>query len=1192
MHLKSIELQGFKSFIHKTKLEFGPGVSVIVGPNGSGKSNITDAIRWVIGEQSAKILRGSKMEDVIFSGTKNRKPLGMAEVSMVLDNSDGFLPLEFNEVSITRRTYRSGEGEYLINNAPCRLKDIHQLFQDTGIGTDGFSIISQGKVEEILSAKPEERRSIIEETAGIVKYRNRKKEAVRKLQDTEQSLERVQDIIYELSSQIEPLREQAERAKVYLALKEESDRLEINLLVHILEDIHVKLQEAQSNEAEKQRAHLEMEVQRGKNEACIEELRFRLTQRDETINELQQKVFQIFSRLEQGESEVRLRKARQDTIKEELTKSRQEIEKLTQLISQSEQSILQEKQRYSTLRGAVQEYDASIKAREKAQKDKTTGIITLEEKIESLKNDSFEMVQNMAELRNKISACGQKVQALDHLWSRLLEQEREFEQFLRDNQLKQEDLSLNTQGLRREKAWTEESIVGLSQKISMLEEKEKEMTAREVEQREELQRMKTRLNLLQEMQHDYEGYFPGVKALLLAARKKHPGVRGVVGVVAELIKVKDSMRLAVETALGGALQDIVTETDGDAKNGIEYLKSIKGGRATFLPLNVIHRPDNQDLAAKVQNMKGVLGFASDLLTCDAKVRPAVDFLLKRILVVRDMDAALSAARALKHQVRIVTLEGDQIHAGGSLTGGSQQKKGRNLLSRINEIGELEEKIKNLSGEFEKTVQDLADCRKGLNAEKNLLEQKQNLIREWEHQLMQNLREENQLREAHTMTEKNILAVRGEIDDNRREKENLEQEKKVLLELQLRLEKENQDLSTALLSLQEELKEQKTSLNEDHDDLTELKVKMAELIQKEGETKRNLHRLEEEKVSRLHNLTQEKEGAKALEAELAETEMGIQEEKKQILALSREKEVEERCLNEEKHKRLADNQQLAELEKEDREMAKIQTRLGQELHQWELKKNRLEMEWEKQGERLDEKFALTFEQARLKKEDLPSRKGVTLRINEIAREINALGTINLSAIEEHQRVTERYSFLTEQQKDLVEAKGSLFKVINEMDQIITQRFQNTFEQVSRHFNETFTRLFGGGSAQLVMTDRENILETGIDLVVQPPGKKLQHLNLFSGGEKALTGIALLFAILRVKPSPFCVLDEIEASLDETNVDRFAAFMQELSQESQFIVVSHRQGTMEVADLLYGITMEENGVSKCLSVKLADMEIVSA
>ncbi|MEL7566327.1 MAG: chromosome segregation protein SMC [Dehalobacterium sp.] len=1192
MYLKSIELHGFKSFIDKTKLEFEPGVSVIVGPNGSGKSNIADAIRWVLGEQSAKTLRGSKMEDVIFAGTKKRKPLGMAEVCLTLDNSEGFLPLEFNEVTVTRRTYRSGEGEYLINNVPCRLKDIHNLFVDTGMGNDGFFIIGQGKVDEILTAKPEERRSIIEETAGIVKYRNRKKEAVRKLQDTEQNLERIQDIIYELSAQLEPLKEQSEKAAVYQRLRAESDQLEINLIVHTMEDVREKLNEARQAVETKQLDVFKGEALSAKYESQIEELRFNIELWDEEINKLQQEVFQVFSLVEQTESEGKLLSARRDTIREEMTKLNEELKESEQKATSLAQDIAREESHQHSLEKSIREYKDAVVLREDAQKEKADGILSMEREIESLKNNTFELVQIMADIRNKISGCEQRFQTLDHLWARLTNQEQEFIRFLEHNEQKKEELeqnSLNTQG---EKGRVEESISNLEKEIMQLQSKERNLIQLELKKRDNLQTLKARLNLLSEMQHDYEGYYPGVKSILLAARKKHPSAAGVVGVMAELIKVPEQVRVAVETALGGGLQDIVTETDLDAKKAIEYLKNVKGGRATFLPLNTINQPDNKDLASKIQGIGGVIGFAADLITCEDKVRPAVSYLLKRILVVKDMDAALAAARALRQQAKVVTLEGDLVNPGGSLTGGSQQKRANNLLSRMSEIEDLQKGIKNIAQDLHETERLLGECREKIDQQKSQQQQNQDRFKELEHVLAQYRRDEIQLVQAQDMTKKNLSAVQLEIADNRQQKDSLKDEKTDLEEELQKREKEKIDLTKLVSSLQEQLKVQKESLTEKSDNLTEFKIKLAALTQEETAVKKTISRIREEKDAQIF-LMEKKMGEKSgLEQELSQKEKDALAIKNNILQLNRQKEEKEGFLNQKKHQRTAESQHLAEIEKEEKETNRELDKLRQELHQWELKKSRMEMEWEKQMERLQDKFHLNFEQALLQKEELPSRKAAVSRITEIEREIASLGSINLSSIDEYQRVNERHGFLSGQQQDLLEAKVSLFKVIGEMDRIMTQRFQATFDLVSIHFNNTFNKLFGGGSAELRLTNPENILETGIDIVVQPPGKKLQHLNLLSGGEKAMTGIALLFAILNVRPSPFCVLDEIEAALDEANVDRFAAYMYELSAKTQFIAVSHRQGTMEIADVLYGITMEESGVSKSLSVKLADLGAVSA
>jgi len=1192
MHLKSIELHGFKSFIDKTKLEFEPGVSVIVGPNGSGKSNIADAIRWVLGEQSAKTLRGSKMEDVIFAGTKKRKPLGMAEVCLTLDNSEGFLPLEYNEVTVTRRTYRSGEGEYLINNVPCRLKDINNLFVDTGMGNDGFFIIGQGKVDEILTAKPEDRRSIIEETAGIVKYRNRKKEAVRKLQDTEQNLERIQDIIYELSTQLEPLKEQSEKAAIYQRLRAESDQLEINLIVHTMEDVREKLNEARQVVEVKQLDVFKGEALSAKYESQIEELRFNIELWDEEINKLQQEVFQVFSLVEQTESEGKLLSARRDTIREEMAKLNEELGELEQKVASFAQEIIKEENHQHSLEKYIREYQGAVILREDAQKEKAGNILAIEREIESLKNNTFDLVQIMADIRNKVSGCEQKFQTLDHLWIKLTNQEQEFVRFLESNEQKKQELeqdSLNAQG---EMDRVERNISHLEKEIICLQSKERDLMQQELKKRDNLQTLKARLNLLSEMQHDYEGYYPGVKSVLLAARKKHPNVVGVVGVMAELIKVPDQVRIAVETALGGGLQDIVTETDLDAKKAIDYLKSVKGGRATFLPLNTINQPDNKDMALKIQGIDGVLGFASDLITCEAKVRPAVGYLLKRILVVKDMDAALAAGRALRHQAKVVTLEGDLVNPGGSLTGGSQQKRTNNLLSRMSEIEDLKKRIKEIAQDLHETEGVLAGCRQDIDGKKSQRHQNQDRLKELEHVLAQYRRDEIQLVQAQDMAKKNLSTVQMEIVDNRQQKDSLKVEKTHLEEELQEKEKEKVDLTELVSSLQEQLRLQKESLSEKSDNLTEFKIKLAALTQEETAVKSTIRRLREEKDAQIF-LIEKKMGEKSgLEQELSQKEKDMLTIKNSVLQLNRQKGEKEDLLNQKKHQRTAESQRLAEIEKEEKETNKDLGKLGQELHQWELKKNRMEMDWEKQMERLQDKFQLNFDQAMLRKEELPSRKAASSRITEIEREIALLGPINLSSIDEYQRVNERHGFLSGQQQDLLEAKASLFKVIGEMDRIMTQRFQATFDLVSIHFNDTFNKLFGGGSAELRLTNPENILETGIDIVVQPPGKKLQHLNLLSGGEKAMTGIALLFAILNVRPSPFCVLDEIEAALDEANVDRFAAYMYELSVKTQFIAVSHRQGTMEVADVLYGITMEESGISKSLSVKLSDLGAISA
>ncbi|ATW24627.1 chromosome segregation protein SMC [Candidatus Formimonas warabiya] len=1192
MYLKTIELHGFKSFTDRTKLEFGPGVSVIVGPNGSGKSNIADAIRWVLGEQSARVLRGSKMEDIIFAGTKKRKPLGMAEVSLTLDNSDGLLPLDYNEVTVTRRTYRSGEGEYLINNSTCRLKDVQNLFADTGMGSDGFSIIPQGKVDEILNAKSEERRSIIEETAGIVKYRNRKKEAARKLQETEQSLDRIQDIIFELSSQLDPLKEQAEQAKSYKKLKAEGDELEINLVVHVMEEVQEKLNEARESVDQKKLEMFQLEAGNAKLDSSVEELRFQIQEWDEEINQMQQELYQLFGQAEQTEAEVKLSLARQDALSGQIGKLAEEHQEVEEKFSALDQMMGRETQNHLDLETRIKDLKDLLAAREDNQKEEAESIENLERKIEARKNSAFDLMQEIADVRNKINNCAQHGLTLDNIWAKLTGQEKELEEFIKLNGDRKQSTEAHNREREKEIKAIQEEILALNEQIIGLEGTEQDLVQRNNRERESIQSSKARLNLLTEMQNDYEGYYPGVKAVLMAAKRKHPATKEVLGVIAELVKVPEPYRLAVETAFGGGLQDIVTDTDLGAKEAIEFLKKTKGGRATFLPLNTISRPDHKDLAQKVQEIPGFTGFASDLVSCEAKVRPAVDYLLKRIIVVKNMDVALQAARAVRYQAKIVTWEGDVINPGGSLTGGSQQKKAGNLLSRMGEIETLKKTLAKMEAGAKETERLLADCRGQMAGMKNDREKNMARERELEQELFQGRRDLAQLTEALDLSGKNLAAVHMEIAENRSKKEELGGEERILTEHLDQAEGKNQDLAREISTFQEQLKIRKENLTTGHDGLTEIKVKLAALTQEETAVKRTLHRLREEKDT-LVALGEKKLHEKyALEKELAQKDQELLETKKTLLTLSRDKGEKEQALNGKKHHRTAESQRLGDLEKDAKENAKKLAFLQQEYHQWELKKNRWEMEWEKHLEKLAEKFKVSFEQALLKKKEIVSKRAVALRISEIEKEIAILGTVNLNAIEEYDRVNERYQFLSLQQKDLVEAREALYKVIGEMDRIMTQRFQDTFWAVSHQFNHTFNQLFGGGFAELRLTDPGNLLETGVEIVVQPPGKRLQHLSLLSGGEKALTGIALLFAILIVRPSPFCVLDEIEAALDEANVDRFAAHLHQFSGKTQFIVVSHRQGTMEIADVLYGVTMEENGISKSLSVKLADVSGISA
>lgn len=1189
MYLKSIELHGFKSFNERTKLEFRPGISAIVGPNGSGKSNITDAVRWVLGEQSARILRGSKMEDVIFSGTNKRKPLGLAEVSITLDNSDGCLPLEFNEVTVTRRTYRSGEGEYLINNTLCRLKDVHNLFIDTGIGSDGFAIIGQGKVEEILNSKPEERRSFVEETAGIVKYRNRKKEAARKLQETEQNIERIQDIISELSGRLEPLEEQAKKVASFKLLKTEGDSLEISLAIHNMGEIKVKQDSINSQIDDKNNEITQVQAKQAKLEAQVEQKKIHIDHWDEEIGELQRELIRISGDSRRRETEISLNMSRQENMIGQAARWDLELKSLREKTILIDEQIIKEEKRLQDLMKEVKEHRDRVLEWEDIQKEQVDNIRILEEKIESVKTAAFDLAQEITDVKNKINYESQHFRSLISLGDKLKDQEQKYHHYIAELGQKYHDIEEKNQEFQSHISILKAEISSLDDQISGLEEVERKVLEENSSTRETLQSKKSRLNLLQEMQSGYEGYYPGVKAVLLAKQKNHPLCQNILGVLAELIRVPENYRLALETALGGAVQNIITRSDEDAKEAIEFLKKTKSGRATFLPLNTVKKVEGEDLIHKLKDLSGVVGLAADLITCHHEIQPAIDFLLKRVVIVKNMDTAVNAAWKLKHQIRIVTLEGDIVNPGGSLTGGSIQSKKGSVFSRLGEIEALQNQLDYYVQQCHAGEKKLARCREELNCVKAKKDKSMKRLKDFEVNYSGLQKDLFQIQEAQKTANGNLNAIHIDLKKNYLEQDETHKKEEGLKLQLITIEEQFHNLTEDVHTLNRHLKETKESNSKDNEGLTAVKVRLAALDQEESTVKQTLKRLFREKDLFISDINEKEKEKKELEIELESIAKVIKESKQALILLEKNDKETEVVLSSKNHLRDAENQGLIEDEKKVKEIAKKQIVLHQEFNQLEMKKNRLDIEWEKYLERLQDKFQIDYEQAVGQKREITSKRAAAIRISEIEREITSLGPVNPNAVDEFEKVHERYQFLSKQQADLLEARNALFKVIDEMDLIMALKFKETLHQLNKQFNNTFYQLFGGGNAELRMTDADCLLETGIDIVVQPPGKKLQHHNLLSGGEKALTGIALLFAILEVRPSPFCIFDEIEAALDESNVDRFADYLRKYAQKTQFIVVSHRQGTMEAADVLYGVTMEEKGISKAVSVKLVDVDI---
>ncbi len=1181
-----MELVGFKSFADKTELEFVQGITAVVGPNGSGKSNISDGIRWVLGEQSAKSLRGGKMEDIIFAGSDTRKAVNYGEVSLTLDNSDEELPLDFSEVTVTRRVHRSGDSEYFINKQPCRLKDITELFMDTGIGKEAYSIIGQGRIEEILSTKSEDRRGIFEEASGIVKYKTRKKEAEKKLEETEQNLLRIHDLVSELEDQIEPLREQSEKAARYKQLKEELKRDEISMYVFQIEQLHRSWTEANEKLAGLREEQLALSGVVSQHDARLEKHRLEARRLEEELDRLQETLLRLSEELEKCEGYGEVLKERKTNLTHNRSQLMQTIELQEKRIAEKESEYASLKQKYDAIAKQLERLQAKLKDEE----DKLLGVSggTSGETEERIRGELLETLNKLAQARNEIRYAQQQTESLARRLDRLEEEgARWTEQRDKVAQRKQETAGRLEQlvgeiaSLREQYAETDKKV---KSKQALLD--EALLAIRKWEQK--LDALVSRRDTMREMQNDYDGFMQGVKEVL-KARNKEGGLRGIRGAVAELIQVPAQMETAIETALGGALQHIVVDSEAHGREAIAYLKRRQLGRATFLPLDVIRGrsiPESEKKA--IQGENGFVGIAVDLVRCDSEFQHVVSSLLGNVIVAETLEQANRLAARCQYRYRVVTLDGDIVNPGGSMTGGSLHKKNASLLGRQRQIDELDREIADsgdrlaqLKEKAEKVKAEIADGVSALEQLRQTGEQK----RIEEQQLRAEL---NQLENEARNALEQLSLYNQERESLEAERRQYEERKKAAEQASSALEAEEARLQQALRDAELHRKASESAKEELQTQLTELKVQAASVAQEKQSLQVQLDRFMSDKTEMERELESNRQTLRRLEHDIEATE---RESVKQIEDLNHYKIKKQECAEQIEFKRSERAEWLRRLESEENETKEQRLMLKQveeRLHQTEVRANRLDVELDSLLKKLADDYEISYE---LAKERYPVPEdilGTQNKVRELKRQISALGDVNLGAIEEYNRVSERYQFLSEQKKDLIEAKATLYQVIREMDEEMSRRFRATFEAIRVQFVEVFAKLFGGGRADLVLSEPDNVLGTGIDIVAQPPGKKLQNLQLLSGGERALTAIALLFAILRVKPVPFCVLDEVEAALDEANVARFAQYLREFSQQTQFIVVTHRKGTMEEADVLYGVTMEEDGVSKLVSVRLEDEE----
>ncbi|WP_026675901.1 chromosome segregation protein SMC [Fictibacillus gelatini] len=1181
MFLKRLDVVGFKSFAERINIEFVPGVTAVVGPNGSGKSNISDAVRWVLGEQSAKSLRGSKMEDIIFAGSDHRKPLNVAEVTLTLDNEDQHLPIDYNEVSVTRRVYRSGESEYLINKQQCRLKDIVELFMDSGLGKEAYSIIGQGKIEEILSSRAEDRRKIFEEAAGVLKYKIRKQKAEQKLEETQDNLNRVEDILHELEGQVEPLKIQASIAKDYLEKKEELKQIEVALIVHEIEELHERWekQSIRLDELKDKENHLATEVKN--EETFLEQIRTEIQTLDASIDQLQQSLLSVSEELEKFEGKREVLKERKknyfqnkETLKQQINGLKKKKEELTSVLN-TESAQLKKKT------GLLK----SLKDKLKKEEERLALIeMDLETELERLKGEYIERLNEQAAIKNEIRYLTDQQNQQQMKSSRL---DREHEEYLQERKMVDQQKRELLGKIKEAEIEIEKRITAYNNVKKELGEKEREYERKQSDLYQAykfIQQFQSKKEMLESMQDEYAGFFQGVKEVLKA---KSTSLSGIEGAVAELITVPAHLEAAIETALGGAMQHIVVESEKDAMSAIAFLKKKRVGRATFLPLSVMKKKDFPEHQLKnLSTHREFIGIASNLISYSDRYASVVSNLLGNIIIAQSIEGANELAKMTNYRYRIVTIEGDVVAPGGSMTGGSVKQKSYSLLGRQRELESITEKLTAMEGQTRKLEESVKTLKEEINNLKEKLEQLReegSNSRLYQQSLQSNLREIE-------IEEKNVNERLRLYD---REKNSFHSEQTTIQERIKELEGKLvqitgniNELERNIEHLGEKKKIQATSKEEIHQATVSFKIKIAEVEQQVSNQKDNLERLNQELKEIDQELKESEEDYWLLEEEMDSSSSGEESLDSQIKEKRKEKQRALELITSKRQERKSLYEKVEEKECRLKESKRLLKQLSDGLREEEVTINRLDVELENRLARLREEYELSFEGAKekftLSVEANEARKKVKL----IKLSIDELGTVNLGAIEEYERVAERYEFLKGQRDDLTEAKETLYHVIHEMDEEMKKRFEETFTNIRSHFSSIFKELFGGGRADLSLSDPDHLLTTGVDIFAQPPGKKLQHLALLSGGERALTAISLLFAILKVRPVPFCILDEVEAALDDANVSRYAAYLREFSKETQFIVVTHRKGTMEEADVLYGVTMQESGVSKLVSVRLEE------
>ena len=1181
MQLKKLEAYGFKSFADKLDIDFDQGVTAIVGPNGSGKSNITDAIRWVLGEQNVRNLRAGKAEEIIFSGSSSRRSLGVAEVSLTFDNCDGKLPVDFQEVVVTRRLFRSGESEFFINKARCRLKDIYDLFADTGLGKDAISVISQNKIDQVLNSRPEERRLLFEEVAGITKYRNRKRESLKKLDDTQQNILRVEDLLTELESQLGPLAERAEQTRKYNELHAIYNQCKITLLVNRYDEQKHALEACRKQQQDLQQLNEAGQGQIQLHEVAKERLNNELIEVEKSLQLLAVKNNELSETIENNNSKLavlteRLRQS--DENKQRLHKTTAELAARNSMAEHKRQTVLKELEQAQT---SAAEIHDKVELAKVAEADMQELIRQAEASVAERQKNAFTQAQDLLQRKNdlgvyrsSLSELATAIAEMKLTKQALIEQDKQYQENYQQRQQQLAVLATELNSVRKQQSINQRQLESATDERQIAQENLQQLN-------QKFSNAKTRLDFLIGMQEEYEGFGRAVKCVL---KNDEAWQSGICGAVAEVINIKNEYITAIEIALGGSLQHVITESDQVAKQAINFLKQAKVGRVTFLPLNTITSPV-QRVDSKIDALAGFIGYANKLVHCDAKYQSIIDFLLGRTIIVDNIDTAMLLARQHNYRLRIVTLAGEMLSPGGSMTGGGNARREVGFLNRAGEIVDLKKRLQGYEVELQLAKKKFDQVVAVLEQLKNTVINADELLRQLEIKQAQQKVYAEKTATEHVSVKRSLGDLINKFTEAASKRDGLEIAAKVaeqeindLQSLVTVAEQDDQNAAAALVALQEE--KAKAAAN-----VVELKI--AETVA-------------DQEIIRINGIIQ----SIAEECQQCLTEQGqLQAEIETVMqtALEYQKNIKQLRYDTDELKQLKaigtkdyDNYHQVKLnklveiqncEQKIRDLRKKFNEIQNQVHQLELTYAKFDFEMTNALQSLQTDYGKTLVAAR----ECCVADGTAVlhrRIEGLQREIDSLGAVNPNAISEYETLSKRYTFMKQQADDLILGREYLLGIIKEIDSTMSKQFAEAFAMINHYFSEIFVQLFGGGAAKLEFSDANDILDAGIEISVQPPNKKAQSLAVLSGGERALTVIALLFAFLRFRPAPFSVVDEIDASLDEANVDRFGEFLKAYATNTQFIVVTHRKGTMQVADIIHGVTVDGTGVSKVISVKLAD------